>query len=130
MLAETGLTAGAQKMASATLGEGLRGFSTAWSNPQPLRATLGVCRSEWDGVPGGTGTLARKPLGVQRVDPPLPKADLVQAGEPDLLAENRLLHAAVPVGSGRTVLHCLTYYGYSGARSGNPVAKRKNELGL
>ena len=67
---------------------------------------------------------------IQKVEPPLPLAELVKADEPDLLAEGRLLHTAVPTGSGRTVVHHRTYYGYSGARAGNAAAKKLNEGGI
>ena len=106
------------------------GPSAVWGPPQPLRAINGVPRSEWDAVPGGTGALARKPLGIQKVEAPPPARDLVLPGEVDLLAEGRLLHTAVPIGSGHTVLHCLTDYGFSGARSGNAAAKRANGAGI
>ena len=108
ILAEPSLTAGGQKFASSQLREGIRGFSAVWGPPQPMRAIKGTPRSEWDAVPGGTGTLARKPLGIQKVEAPLPARDLVLPGEIDLVAEGRLLHTAVPIGSGHTVLHCLT----------------------
>ena len=92
--------------------------------------TKGVAKSEWDAIPGGVAALARKPIPIQAVEPPLRPADLILEDEPDILGEGRLLHAAVPVGTGRTVLHMLTYYGFSGARAGNAVAKRLNEAGL
>ena len=61
--------------------------------------------------------------GVQRITLPVPREELVHEGEPDLVAEGRLVHAAVPVGTGRTVVHLVTYYGFSGARTGSARAK-------
>ena len=56
--------------------------------------------------------------------------ELVRGQEPGILEEGRLTHAAVPTGSGHTVPHCLSYYGYREARSGDALAKQRNELGL
>ena len=72
----------------------------------------------------------RKPLGIQQIDLPIPRGELVRPGEPDLLAEGRLLHVAVPAGTGRTAVHVLSFYGYSGARSGNAWAKETNERAI
>jgi hypothetical protein len=41
-----------------------------------------------------------------------------------------LLHAAVPLGAGRQIVHILIYYGFSGARSGHSVAQALNEDGI
>ena len=110
LLAEPSLTAGGQKFASSILAYGERGYQAIWGPPQPHRLVPGATRSDWDAVPGGTGALARKPIPIQAVAPPLPKSQLVAPGEPDLLAEGRLLHTATPIGSGHTVVHYLTYY--------------------
>ena len=37
---------------------------------------------------------------------------------------------AVPAGTGRTAVHILAFYGYSGARSGNAWAKEANERAI
>ena len=130
MLSEVSLTFGGQKFAKSQLAEGDRGFTAVWGPPQPPRAMQGVAKSEWDAVPGGVGAMARRPLKIQEVETPLAQRDLVREGEPDLLEEGRLLHTAIPMGSGTVVVHLLTYYGFSGARAGNTTAKRLNEAGL
>ena len=85
---------------------------------------------QWDSLPGGVGAAARKPAGIQRIALPIPKEILVKKDEPDLVEEGRLLHVALPAGTGRTVVHVLVYYGFVGARSGAAVAKAANdELG-
>ena len=50
--------------------------------------------------------------------------------EPDLMEEGRLLHVALPAGTGRTVVHVMVYYGFVGARSGVAAAKAANEKGI
>ena len=69
-------------------------------------------------------------MGIQKIDLPLPRDELVRPCEPDLLAEGRLLHVAVPAGTGRTAVHLLAFYGYSGARSNNAWAKEANERAI
>jgi hypothetical protein len=130
MIAEPSLTKGAQKHVTAELAAGDRAYQAIWSAPQPPRIVPGAIQSVWDAVPGGTGALSRRPLPIQKAPTSLEGSDLVLPGEPDLFAEGRLLHTAIPVGSGRTVVHLLVYYGWSGARSGNAEAKHRNELGL
>jgi hypothetical protein len=130
VLAEPSLTLGGQKHMAAELAKGDVGYRAVWSPPQPHRLVPGKAKSDWDAVPGGTGILSRRPVPVQKVQSPLSLQDRVKAEEPDLIEEGRLLHAALPLGSGHTVLHVLAFYGYSGARSGNAWAKRKNELAL
>ena len=78
-------------------------------------------------MPGGVGAAARKPAGIQRIALPIPKDILVHREDPDLIEEGRLLHVAIPAGTGRTVVHVLVYYGFVGARSGVAAAKAANE---
>ena len=68
--------------------------------------------------------------GNQRIALPLPKEELIRPGEPDLLEEGRLLHVALPAGTGRTVVHALIFYGFPGARSGFAAAKEANERSI
>ena len=130
-LAETALTEGGQKQAAIELAAGDRGLRSIWGAPKAERKVTGRRRqSTWDAVPGGVGALARKPIGLQAIELDLPREELVHAGEPDLVSEGRLVHVATPVGTGRTAVHLLVYYGFPGARSGEQRAKEANEKAI
>ena len=64
MMAEVSFTAGDQKDAAQALEVGDRGVSCVGSEPQPIRITNGVARSEWDAVPGEVGMWAPDPMRI------------------------------------------------------------------
>ena len=64
----------------------------------------------WHCKQGGVAIAARNGLRLQAVQP-------VNDVERALLATKRYVHAAVPIGNGKQVLHVISLYGFSGASS-------------
>ena len=64
----------------------------------------------WHCKQGGVAIAARNGLTLQSVSP-------ASTLEQKLVDSRRFVHAAVPLGNGKRVLHVISFYGYSGANS-------------
>ena len=87
------------------------GCSVVFGSPQDALSNPWHCKQ------GGVAIVARNGMTLQRVQP-------VNEHEQKLVEFKRFVHAAVPVGNGKRVIHVISFYGFSGA---NQCPKRMAE---
>ena len=80
------------------------GCSVVFGQPQEELSNPWHCKQ------GGVAIVARNGLVLQRAQP-------INEVESELLATRRFVHAVVPIGHGRQVLHIVCLYGFSGANN-------------
>ena len=109
---ETRMTATGQQLMKSDLEK--RGWDVVFGRPVEKRG-----RGRGSVKPGGVCILARTGLGLQVVQA---SCDLGR----ELWESRRFVHAAIPTGTGKTVLHFISFYGVTNAHT-DPNARAENE---
>ena len=125
-LSETKLTAGVQRAVTRVLQDK---WDAHWGRPRPVRRRKGSAFSTaWDGVPGGTGVLARKPLPAQTAHFNL--TDETAEAWQRFWSIGRATQVLLGPGAGLVPVHLLQYYGYTEAYTYKQPATDKNEAAI
>lgn len=83
------------------------GWQSFWGKPQPIITGDNVAPSAWNAAAGGVGILVKEGI-------PAKAAAIVGTAMQELWDSRRWCHTMVAYGSGRTVLHVMSVYGYVG----------------